>query len=269
MKNKLNVKFITFSIALATCILLLIFLSYFIYSAFLNKLFLENYALSIYDKNSTEIFTIDKIVCFSSCDSDATINTNSTVTINNLTQYTDIAIFINNSTNDFSLSNTLKSVSIKDFSFNRKPNLGNYNLYYKSLTNFATFNFSDSDLIDDELNFKISSDDTIDYNEPILFNNCANPITLSYINSNIKEDYTISNPDSSIAYDGSLLKRCNILLSDVNCSFSFTIFIENNLGEKFKCPVYIDIPLEGNSTSIYDGSFTYTYQPNFVFYRYE
>ena len=194
---------------------------------------------------------------------------NATTTINNLAQYTDIAIFINNSNNEFTLENTLKSVSIKDISFNTLPSLGTPNIYYKSLTDFATPNVLEDNLLDSELDFSTSAEDEIDYNKPILFNNCANPITLSYVNSNIKNDYTLSNENSSIAYDGSLLKKCNVLLNDLNCSLSFTIYIENNLGEKFKCPVYINIPLDNQSTSIYDGSYTYIYNPNYYFYKYD
>ena len=117
--------------------------------------------------------------------------------------------------------------------------------------------------------FSVSSEDEIDYNTPTLFNNCANPITLSYVNSNITNNYTVENTDNAITYDGSLLKKCNILLSDLACNFSFTVYIENNLGQKFKCPVYISIPLENDSSSIYDGNYTYTYNPNYSFLMYE
>lgn len=268
MKKTFDKKSIILIIILVISIFVFLSLSYILYSYFSNKLSFEDFALDIYDKNNKQIFTIDKIVFFSSCNSDSSVNTNSTININNLTQYTDIAIFINNSSEEHDLSNTLKSVSIKNFSFNNTPQLGTYNIYYKSLTDFAKYSVLEDNLIDDELNFEIISSDEADYNKPVLFNNCANPITLSYVNSNIKNDYTITN-DGSISYDGSLLKKCNILLDDISCSFSFTIFIENNLGEKFKCPVYLDIPLENSTSSIYDGSLTYTYNPNFVFYRYE
>lgn len=268
IKDKLNNKFIILLTALTISIIIFLILFYIVSISFIKKYSFENFALDISDKNNKKIFTIDKIVLFSSCNSDSSVNTNSTININNLTQYTDIAIFINNSSEEHNLSNTLKSVSMKNFSFNNTPKLGTYNIYYKSLTDFAKYSFSEDNLIDNELDFKIISSDEANYSEPVLFNNCANPITLSYINSNITNEYTISN-DNSISYDGSLLKKCNILLNDISCSFSFTIFIENNLGEKFKCPVYINIPLENNSTSIYNGSFTYTYNPNFIFYRYE
>ena len=83
-----------------------------------------------------------------------------------------------------------------------------------------------------------------------------------------KDNYTISNENNSIIYDGSLLKRCNILLNDLSTSISFTINIENNLGDKFSCPVYLNIPLQGDNSSIYDGSYTYTYNPGYNFYKY-
>ena len=52
------------------------------------------------------------------------------------------------------------------------------------------------------------------------------------------------------------------------CSYSsswFPVNIENNYGEKFRCPVYIDIPLNNDASSIYDGSYIYTYNPNWIF----
>lgn len=262
MKN--NVKKLIFTLVFIFLLFLLIFLTHIVYSSFLNKISFEN-SLPIVN----DVFNIDKVVLFSSCTSDSNINSNNTTTINNLLQYTDIAIFINNSTDNFSLRNTLKSVSIRDISFNNIPKLGTPNLYYKSLTSFASPEALEENLIDSDLDFSVSAEDEIDYSKPVLFNNCANPITLSYVNSNVVNDYTINNSENFIAYDGSLLKKCNVILNDLNCSFSFTVYIENNLGEKFKCPVYINIPLGDDSASIYDGSFTYTYNPNYCFYEYE
>ncbi len=265
MKKKL-----IFTIVFIFLLCLLVVLSHILYTSFMNKISFESYITNIKSKNSSSVFTIDKIALFSSCSSDSNINSNNTTTISNLWQYTDIAIFLNSSTEDeLSFKNTLKSVSIKDISFNVSPSLGVPNLYYKCLTDFATTRFQETNLINSDLDFSISSDEQIDFSKPVLFNNCANPITLSYINSNIIDKYTVENTENSIIYDGSLLKKCNILLDDLNCKLSFTIYIENNLGEKFKCPVYITIPLENSSSSIYDGSYTYIYNPNYTFFRYE
>lgn len=258
MKKKL-----VFTLMFIVLIFVLFLLSNIVFASFLNKLIFEKYIDNISNKNN-DTFYIDKIVLFSSCSSDSAINSNNTITISNLSQYTDIAIFIDSSSDDFSLKNTLKSVCIKDISFNILPKLGTPHLYYKSLTDFATPNVSEDNVLNDSLTFDVSSDDEIDYSEPTLFNNRANPITFSYVNSNIKSDYTFNS--NSLVYDGSLLKNCNVILSDLHCAFSFTICVENNLGEYFVCPVYLDIPLENTNSSIYDGNYTYIYNPNYSFY---
>ena len=47
------------------------------------------------------------------------------------------------------------------------------------------------------------------------------------------------------------------------------IYITNNLDEEFKCAVYIDIPLEKDNKTIYDGNITLKDNTNFKFYRYK
>ncbi len=250
-----------FIISFIISIFLLIYLCNIAYSIFLNKLYMENY----YQDNT--IFSINKIVLFSSANANSVINSNNTITISDLCQYTDIAVFIDNSTNSYNSENTLKSVSIENITMNTSPKIGTTNLYYKNLNNFSTPKFDTEYKIDNSLNFNISSEDEIDYSSPTLYNNCANPITISYVNSNLIDSYTINN-ENQISYDGSLLKECNIILNDLQCSFSFYIIIENNLGHKYRCPVYIDIPLSNENNSIYDGTYIYTYFPNHKFYLY-
>lgn len=259
MKSKL--KQIIFFISLILLLMLLSYLCSIIYTIFLNKINMEN------SFNRNNIFTINKIVLFSSASASSTINTNSTTTITNLIQYTDIAIFINNNSKEFNLENTLKSVSIENVTFNNLPKLGTANLYYKDLNTFSTPEILDENLINKNLNFEISTKNNIDFSKPILYNNCANPITISYKNSNLITDYTINN-ENIISYDGSLLKNCNIVLNNLKCSFSFYIVIENNLGHKYRCPIHIDIPLSNDTTSIYDSYYIYTYNPNYSFYLY-
>lgn len=53
------------------------------------------------------------------------LNTNNSSTLKNIFQYTDIAIFINNNSSEFSAENTLKNVSIENINFISFPKLGN------------------------------------------------------------------------------------------------------------------------------------------------
>lgn len=190
-------------------------------------------------------------------------------TIENLYAYTDMAIFINNNSDEHTLENTLKSLKISNIKITQNQNIGQPNLYYKSINDFAKSNWTEENIIKDELEFNISQEDQTDLSKPTLYNNCANPITLSYINQNIKTDYTILDTTNPITYNGTLLKRCGVTLSSIKSSISFEISIENNKNEKFRTQVHIDIPYEDGEKTIYDGSLTLNKKTNFRFYRYD
>ena len=262
MHKKQIIKLILF---LILSIILIVMLD-FIYSSYSNKIKFENSILSQTSNNF--IFSIDKITFFSSCNSSASVNANSSITIKDLYQYTDIAIFINNNSNDenYNLENTLKEVYIENISFTTAPYLGTPSLYKQILNNFASGVFLEENKITDFISFDISSDDVIDYSSSSLHNNCANPITLCYVNSNLTNDYTISNTEN-FTYDGSLLKTCNIPAKNLECSISFDIYIVNNLNQKFKCPMYLKIPLIGENSSIYNGFCVLEQNSNFIFYE--
>ncbi len=142
-------------------------------------------------------------------------------------------------------------------------------MYFKPLNQFAKGGFVEENQIQENLDFMITSEDEANLDIPTLYNNLANPITLSYVNQNIKSDYTITDTTSPITYDGSLLKKCNIDLASISCKLSFDIYITNNLEEEFKTTVFINIPLESQGKTIYDGNIHVTENCNFAFYRYQ
>lgn len=212
-------------------------------------------------------FSINKIVYFSSATGTSSINSNSSFNISELNQYTDFAIFINNnSTNGFNMENTLKEVKLSDIKLTLSPTIGNPNLYYKNIDNFTTFNHDTNQLLENELDFNISSENQIDYSSPTLFNNCANPITLSYVNSNIVTNYTLMDTNN-IAYNGSLLKNCNITLNSISTKISFLITIVNNNDETYTCPMILSVPLSTENSTIYDGNIIYTQNCNYDFVK--
>lgn len=250
--------------------ILVIVLASLVISKYILKGNFEKSILPFANKNEKTIFTINQIVYFSNCDAkNKNINT-SNYTLENIYQYTDMAFFIDSPIEEKTKENTLKSVSIGNINFNTKPNLGNPSIYFKSINDFAKSTLNDENIIENNLDFNISSSDETDLSTPTLYNNLANPITLSYVNSNIKSDYTITDTTNPITYDGTLLKKCNIPLSDISCKLSFDIYITNNLDEKFKCTVFVDIPLTSNEQSIdTDGNITLKQDTNLIFYRYE
>ena len=249
--------------------IVVIFLAYLLFHKYILKKDFESDILSFANKNQNTIFKIDKITFFSSCDAKNKSVSNTNFTIENLYQYTDIALFIKSPNSKKDSENTFKKVYLDNIQFSTTPSMGEPKLYYKNIQNFAKSNITYDNLISDRLDFNITSEDEADLNQPTLYNNLANPIVLSYVNSNIKTDYTMTDTSNPITYDGSLLKRCNVLLNYIDCSLSFDLYITNNLDQEFKCTVYINIPLENDTKSIYDGNITLKENTNFIFYRYK
>lgn len=249
--------------------ILVVFLAYLVFSKFVLKSNFEKSILPFANKNDETIFNINQIVFFSNCDAKNKNISTTNYTLENLYQYTDIAFFIDSPQEEKTSKNTLKAVSIGNINFITSPNIGEPALYFKSLNNFAKSELTDENKITDKLDLTVTSQDEADLSTPILYNNLANPITLSYINSNIKTDYTFTDTSTPITYDGTLLPKCNISLDDINCNFSFDIYITNNLDEKYKCTIFIDVPLTSNDESIENGSITLKKDVNLTFYRYE
>lgn len=267
--KKLNKKL---KIASIITLLLLIFalvLANLLFTRIYSKQSFENSVMNFSKKNESTIFQIKNITFFSSCDAKNKNISSSNFTIENLYQYTDMALFISSPNPEKGLENTLKSVYIDNIKFTKTPELGIPNLYYKNIENFAKSEIVDTNVINDRLDFSISSDDITNLDSPVLYNNLANPIVLSFINQNIKNDYTITDTSKAITYDGSLLKRCEILLNSIRTSISFDIYITNNLNQEFKCSVFIDIPIDTDSSSLYDGTITLKKDTNYIFYRYK
>ena len=260
-----------FILTLITIILFIIVfvLCYLLFYKYVLKRNFESTVLDFSSKNEETVFEINKITFFSSCDAKNKSASSTNFTIENIYQYTDIALFITSPNEEKTLKNTLKSAYIDNIEYTKIPTLGTPNLYYKNIYNFAKSDIVDNNLINDRLDFTITSEDEANLDTPTLYNNLANPIVLSYVNSNIKTDYTLTDTSTPITYDGTLLKKCEVLLNSISSSLSFDIHITNNLDEEFKCSVYLDIPLESEEESIYDGSVTLRKDTNFTFYRYK
>lgn len=273
MKEKKLIKKTIYTIIIIVLIILLFFIFQKTYDKLLNKKNFEKSIISFAEKNEKTIFSINKIIFFSSCDSKNKTSSKTNFTIENLYAYTDIAIFINNNTKEEkkenTVENTLKNVKISNIKFTKAPTVGKQNLYYKSIKNFAKSEIDEKNIINQELQFDISSKEEEDFSNPVLFNNCANPITLSYINQNIKTDYTMTDTENPITYNGKLLERCGVLIQTIETTISMDIEIENNKNQKFRTTVYFEIPYENGGNSIYDGNIIVNKNTKFDFYRYE
>lgn len=101
-----------------------IILIYSLLQKYILKTNFEKSILSFANKNDKTVFQINKIVLFSNCDAKNKTGSVTNFTIENLYQYTDIAIFINTPSQDEkNLENTLKKVTISNIQFTNLPNI--------------------------------------------------------------------------------------------------------------------------------------------------
>lgn len=253
-RKKINTnKQIIFLIISLISVITLFLLINFIYTKHKTKTNFESDLLSSNDYSDT--FSVDKIVLYSSAN--ATSNETSRNLWNiNVYQFTDMAIYLNNnSESSLSSKNTIKELYIDNIKYSPLPEKGTPELYYKAIDNFGIPSLKDENLVQDKLNFKIiNSKDTLDTNTASFYETCQTPITLQFVNKDIKANAIIPNTGEALVFDGSLLSKTNIALNNIKTFISFNINLTNNLDEKYVYNVNFEIPLEDNEHSIYEGN---------------
>ncbi len=265
--GKKAIHIISFIFLLLILLSIMFVLSTTVYAELTNRLCIEESMARFSKLNSKNIFSIDKILMFSSASSENNEVVNKALWDINISQYTDIAIYINNNAeNGLTSENTINSLYIDNVNFFESPSLGTPNLCYKNVNNFGKYEYNPDNIITDALHFEVVNDN-IDYEKPQSYIDVSSPICLTYINKNIKENTILSDISNPLIYDGSLLKRANIALGNISAGVSFDIHIINNLNQHFICNASINIPLSSDTSSIYDGYIKQELHNNTAFYR--
>lgn len=229
--------------------------------------------------NKSSVFSLSKIYCYSSASGINNTEGKAMWDVN-VSQYTDIALglSINNVNNDLTnnLGNSnsqvvdtspkysISKIYIDNISFSNNST-GTLSLGYIPILNFGLI--SNDELTNPEkqqnkIDFNIVNDkETLLNNilqEPSIDKNLVLPITLRYLNSNIKVNHTITNIEENLSFDGNILKRASIPLSSIKNEVTFNIHIVTNSSEEYMYPIHLQIPLqnEDNSKNIYDGSYS-------------
>ena len=240
---------------IALIIVLLIVFSfiyfYFIRNIFIKRNFEKEYT-SISSLNENSPFSLNKIILFSSA---TTISNglNNSVWNQDISQYCDICIYLNNSSSDTNDKNTIKQLYI-DTLYISTPELGIPCLYKKSIQDFGKCSFDDKNIIHDRFDFNvISKNETINYDNNEIFNNLSTPLSIGFYNKNIKTNFL--NSDTQIEPNGRILKKASIPEASIACNVSFNINIVNMLGERYICNVNFSIPFTDENSSIYEDGY--------------
>ena len=191
-------------VTIALIILCIVMIVYTVKIYVVNEKFADSVS-EIARLNSKTVFSIDRIYLYSSADANSN-ETNKPIWDLDIFQFTDIALYINNrDESGVTYENTIKTLTIDNVKFNGLET-GNPKLYYKNVNDFAKLDINEENEIKDSKEFNIVNSGDADYTKPVLYSNCQNPITLEYVNSEMKENTTISDISQPLTYDGSLLQ---------------------------------------------------------------
>ena len=254
---------------LTVLILILCLLSFLYYDLIFRVSYASNYfatqAEKIAEQNDNPIFKIQKIIVYSSANA---IDKSENGTLKDLSifQYSDIAIYLYNTSTvyDMTNENTVKQLYIDNFNIKTNSDMGHQYINYKNALDFAKYKKiqpNDNSSIDYQIINTNNENNNQDYSNPSFYADCSNPITLEYMNEDIKTNYATTSDSNTISFNGKVLQEANINLKDINYTLNFTINIVNNANEKFICPVTLNVDLSDNDGGIYKG---YKYDNNSV-----
>ncbi len=241
----------------------------YVFARFRNKAYLEKSDVKFAEKLSNSTFAIDKVTLYSSA---SAINKNSNFQETNwvldILEYTDIAIYFKKP-KELNSVNTAETLSISNVNLQVSSNKYTPALYYLDANKFGTENILSDYKIEDTLDFTVlnfdNKDNSIMYNTPVFFSDLSNPITLKFTNTLFK-DYNIENTEKLI-FDGSLLSKTPVKLTDLKAVLSFDINISNFEKEKYSTNLSLEIPLENKKENIFDGKILETKQINLPLLR--
>lgn len=291
--DKNNILFHKIDPKIFTLILLILFIFITIFFTFCyESKTLEQAKLQNNKENN--IFSLNKIYCCSSA-SATNNNENNAMWDLNVSQYTDIALYlkINTATSDLLFEdyftensnndkiyiskhtdkNTISQIYIDNIKFSNNDS-GILSLTYIPFLNIGTTpNFDITTEQSDKICFNIIDNGASLLNEeniildPTVDKNLIVPISLRYLNYNLKANQIVSNIKEDLIFDGSILKRASVPLYSIKNDVSFTIHIINKLNEEYFYDVNLQIPLQNkkNSKNIYDGKYIdeKTFQNNY------
>ena len=251
-----NVKLAFVILIILTLVLLLLYYN-FVFSKTFAKNKFANEMIEISDENENPIFTIQKILLYSSANA-IDHSENQSLKDMSICQFTDLSIYIDNrqSVSELTEENTVKELYIDNINMTSNSDKGSKLLNYKNPLSFGKYKELEESQ-NNRIDFKIintnQENENNNYDEPTFYTDCSNPITLGYLNNDILTNYSVSADSKTVSFNGKVLKEANINLDDINYTLNFTIHIVNKQNQKFAYNMKLDVNLNDDNGGIYNG----------------
>lgn len=151
-------------------------------------------------------------------------------------QKNDIYFYIEKNP-DYSKEDSISKVTFENFKFEKVSDKGTVNIF-KPSTNSILYYYTDEYKIDNELSYN----GALTTNIPSL--EIGNQGGLIGFSVAIKDlGSYITNEDSEIIHDGTLLSKLNLTQEDISMKLSFDVIIETSSKKKFKATLNFDLPI--------------------------
>ena len=216
----------------------------------------EKETIEIYEKNKEPIFRVSKITKYSSAEAIDNSEEQNLQDVN-IHQYSDLAIYIDNLSDEITKKNTVKELYLDNFEVNVDYDRGEHILYYKNPSAISKFRMNDKNRIEDRLSYDIiytnKQNEESDYDTPVFYTDCSNPIVIGFVNKNIVEDYKVTKENGVVSFDGRMFNNLDIDLKELSPKVSFKIHLKNNLDEIYACDVSANLKLENGEGSVKSG----------------
>ena len=160
----------------------------------LNKNKFAKEVTKIAEANQEQVFKVSKIIKYSSAEAIDNSEEQNLKDVS-ISQYSDVAIYIDNMSDELTEKNTIKELYLDNFKIDVDYNYGTPELYYKNPLEISKFRLIDQNKIEDKLIYDIiytnKDNQNANYEKPTFFTDCSNPITLGLINKDIIRDYEV------------------------------------------------------------------------------
>ena len=167
-------------------------------------------------------------------------------------QYTDIAIYLDRLNSLVKEENYITNLEISNIKVNLPEK---EEVYYLNPKLFGKSTLDLDMKIEDKLEYSVINDNNSDnqqnYNIPIYFQDCSNPITLRYLNI-LNDNFKVSN-ENSLVYNGSLIRELGLDLNDLDSNLTFDLIVTTKDGKKRLKNIRLEIPFKNDNVNILDG----------------
>lgn len=208
------------------------------------------------EENKNPVFKVGKIVLYTSAN--AIDKSDGSLEDINISQFTDIAIYIDNKSTVKGLTaeNTIKEIYIDNIKISSNSFDGDKILNYKNPKEFGKYVALESSP-DDKINLNVvtsnMSADNNNFDNNVFYTDCSNPISLGFINRDFITDGKVTDTTGQLSFDGSILRNANVDLKRLSGKIEFYIHVKNNLGENFICNLVLENDLTRDEESLLNG----------------